>query len=100
MRVVDAAGNEVGEVAVVKMGDPEAVTTQGQVMDLDEPLLEVEKPNLPRPLAERLLRIGFIKVDRKGLFRRDAYVGADQIAKVDSGTVHLGVDQDALLTEA
>jgi hypothetical protein len=99
MRVVDAAGQEVGKVAVVKMGDPGAVTTQGQTPGLDAPP-EVEKPRLPPPLAERLLRTGFLKVDRKGLFRRDAYAGADQIAKVDSGTVHLAVDQDALFSEA
>jgi hypothetical protein len=98
MRVVDAAGNEVGRVTVVKMGDPGAVTTQGQI--LNEPSLEAEKPHLPPELSERLLRIGYIKVDRKGLFRSDVYAGADQIAKVDGDTVHLAVDQHLLFSEA
>jgi len=74
------------------------VTTQGQTAGWDASL-EVEKPQLPPPLAERLLRTGFLKVDRKGLFRRDVYAGADQIAKVDNGTVHLAVDQDMLPAE-
>jgi hypothetical protein len=99
MRVVDAAGNEVGRVTVVKMGDPGAVTTQGQIL-LNEPSLEAEKPHLPPELSERLLRIGYIKVDRKGLFRSDVYAGADQIAKVDGDTVHLAVDQHLLFSEA
>jgi hypothetical protein len=69
-------------------------------LDLGEPELDVPPPKLPPELAERLLRTGYIKVDRKGLFRHDVYAGADQIAEVENGTVHLAVDQDMLLTEA
>ncbi len=92
MRVVDADRNKVGTVELVKMGDPEAVTTQGQDTGLDE-------PHLPPPFADRLLRIGFIKVNRKGLFSRDVYVAATEIDRVNDDTVVLAVPQHMLLTE-
>ena len=92
MRVVDADGNKVGTVELVKMGDPEAVTTEGQDTGLDE-------PNLPPPFADRLLRIGFLKVDRKGLFARDVYVASTEIDRVDNDTVVLSLPQHMLLTE-
>jgi hypothetical protein len=92
MRVVDADGDEVGTVELVKMGDPGAVTTEGQDTGLDEPYL-------PAPFADRLLRVGFLKVDRKGLFSRDVYVAATEIDRVDKDTVVLSVPQRMLLTE-
>ena len=100
MRVIDSTGHEVGRVTVVKMGDPEAVTTQGQTLGLDEAGLDISRPDLPPELAERLLRVGFVKVDRKGLFRKDAYIPADQIDRVEDNIVRLGVSQDALMTGA
>jgi hypothetical protein len=90
MRVVDSAGNEVGKVEFVKMGDPEAITIQGQEPDL--------LPPLPRPLAERLLRVGYVKVDRRGIFAGDAYVPATDIDRVEGDTVHLSVPKSMLLT--
>lgn len=40
-----------------------------------------------------------LKVDRKGLFGRDLYVAADEIDRVEDGTVYLSVPQNALLAE-
>src|SRR3954453_16839493 len=37
----------------------------------------------------RLLRIGFIKIDRKSFLRPDAYAAADEIDHVQDGRVHL-----------
>jgi hypothetical protein len=91
MRVVDADGDEVGKVEFVKMGDPEAVTIEGQ--DLGA------LPKLPRELAERLLRTGYLRVDRKGFLAKDAYVSATDIERVVGDTVHLDVDKDMLLAE-
>jgi len=97
MRVVDASGKEIGEVDFVKMGDPDAVTTRGQD--------EETRPNVPPPFADRLLRIGYIKVDRKGLFARDAYAAASEIDRVEDDPVKgdkviLKVPEDMLLQEA
>ena len=93
MRVVDASGRQIGKVELVKLGDPDAVTTQGQETVRGEPRISGE----PREL---LLRKGFVKVDRKGLLRPDAYVAADQIDRVEGDTVHLSVtDQDLLSDE-
>jgi hypothetical protein len=90
MRVVDATGKDVGRVEFVQLGDPDAVTTQGQARAGIE-------PRVPGELAERLMRIGFVKVDRKGFFKSDAYVGADEIDRVEGEIVHLLVKDDALL---
>jgi hypothetical protein len=107
MRVVDQAGSELGRVELVKMGDADAVTTAGQQGDHPEGglvgvlgrLIGGGEPNVSEPLAARLLRKGFVKVDGKGLMDRDLYVAADQIARVDGEDVHLNVSQQALIDE-
>jgi hypothetical protein len=91
MRVVDASGKEIGKVEFVKLGDPEAVTTQGEETEGGEPRVSGE-------LRERLLRVGFVKIDRKGFLRPDAYVAADEIDRVQGETVHLTLDDKALLS--
>jgi hypothetical protein len=96
MPVRDSQGNEIGKVELVKMGDPGAVTTVGQDVD--------QKPALPPAFADRLVRIGYLKVDRKGLFARDVYVAATEIDHVEEDAVKgdkviLNVNQDMLLAE-
>jgi hypothetical protein len=92
MAVRDSIGRTVGTVALVKLGDPEAVTSRGQDADDDE-------PHVPGELRERLLRIGFIKIDRKGLLRADAYAAADDIDRVQDSVVYLAVEDKRLLAE-
>ena len=90
MQVADASGSTIGKVVLVKMGDPEAVTVE------HDPKAE---PYVPDELAERLLRTGFIKIDRKGLLKPDVYAGADEIDTVDRDLVRLSVPVDRLATE-
>jgi hypothetical protein len=92
MRVFDAAGKEIGYVEFVKLGDPEAITTLGQEADNGEPRVAGE-------LRERLLRLGFIKVDRKGFLTSDAYAAADEIDHLQDGAVHLTVADKEMLRE-
>jgi hypothetical protein len=91
MPVVDASGKEIGKVEYVKMGDPDAVTTMGEEAEGGEPHVAGE----PR---ERLLRMGFVKIDRKGILRPDAYVASDEIDRVEDGVVHLLVHDKSLLS--
>jgi hypothetical protein len=92
MSVIDAAGERIGNVSFVKMGDPEAVTAQGEETGDGEPHVVGE-------IRQRLLRTGFIKIDRKGLLRPDAYAAADQIDRVAGDSVHLSVTETGLLRE-
>jgi hypothetical protein len=92
MKVVDASGKEIGKVEFVKFGDPEALTTLGEESELGE-------PHVPGELRERLVRAGFVKIDRKGFFRPDAYVGADEIDHVENGVVYLSVEDKSLPNE-
>ncbi len=101
MSVVDVAGERVGVVELVKAGDPDAATPQGQVAD--GLVAEVKgafgggEPRVPSELASQLVRVGFVKVDGRGILGRDVYVAAVQVKDVVDGVVHLGVSQTELL---
>lgn len=108
MRVVDAAGDDIGKVDFVKMGDPQAATTMGQGMgdaggtgDILGDVGDVfqggdDAPDVEEPMRSQLLRTGFIKVDGKGWFDKDHYVPADQIAGVSGDAVTLTVAKEGL----
>ena len=99
MRVVDAAGEDVGSVEYVEMGDPEAATTAGQearstgLVDVaaDAIVPGEGEPEVPEPLRTRLLRTGFIKIDGPGLLERDRYVSSERIRDVSEERVQLSV---------
>ena len=106
MTVVDKAGAEVGKVELVKMGDPESITTEGQRVGESEGVVHAladsifgAEPDVPGPLAARLLRMGYVKVDGKGLLETDRYVASDQIGEVDQDVVRLNVSKDELSRE-
>jgi hypothetical protein len=108
MTVVDSAGEKVGDVEYVQMGDPQAATTRGN--EPDEPGLigqvgmailgDEREPDVPEPKRSQLLRYGFIKVDGPGLTDADRYVRSDRIAGVSGDTVTLTVPKDELPTES
>ena len=106
MAVVDAAGERLGTVELVRMGDPSAATARtyeqptaagivGQVLDA----FAIEEPDVPEPLRSRLLQAGYVKVDGPGLTGSDRYVRADQIAAVNDDTVRLTVAKSQLPVE-
>jgi len=103
MRVVDATGEDIGKVAYVKMGDPDAVTTQGNertTTGLTERFAEVVapdgEPDMPEPLRTNLLRTGFIKIKGHGLFSKDHYVSSERVRDVSGDDVRLDVAKDSL----
>ena len=107
MRVVDAAGEEVGKVEYFEMGNPEAATTAGQEMR-STGLVDVaaeaivpgeDEPDVPEPLRTRLRRTGFLKIDGPGLFERDRYVSSERIRDVTNDQVHLAVRKEDLPKE-
>lgn len=96
MRVLDANGDEVGTVDDLKMGNSGAATAEGQTAGGDDGFFE----DLVKGLAgggdeiseqqrERMLRLGYIKVDRKGFFKDDLYVVGDDVQRVIGDSVHL-----------
>ncbi|WP_460463897.1 hypothetical protein [Arthrobacter pigmenti] len=54
--------------------------------------------DLPEQFRERLLRLGYIKIDSKGLFKADCYAGADRLARVEDDVVHLNIDSSELIS--
>jgi hypothetical protein len=109
MTVIDSAGEKVGKVEGLKMGDPGAVTEQGNELQ-DTGLLgniaevfvgDEREPDVPGPMRARLLRSGYIKVDAPGfLIETDRYVSADRIASVEGDTVRLRVLKDQMVEES
>jgi hypothetical protein len=101
MSVVDLAGEHVGIVELVKAGDPEAAASRGQttggLVEEAERALRSGEPRMPSELASQLVRVGFVKVDGKGILGRDVYVAAVQVKDVVDDVVHLGVSQTELL---
>jgi hypothetical protein len=103
MRVIDATGAELGKVDDIKMGDPAAVTTQGEEYDDGNLLDDIGRAvfggtALPEQIRNNLLRVGYLRVDGRSLFDTDYFVAADQIARVEGDTVHLTLAKDALPT--
>lgn len=94
MKVVSADGDEVGTVDSLKMGNPNAVTDEGQTTgESVGPLTEFfgdifGDADLPQERQERLLRIGYIHIEGKWL-SHDSYVAADEIDRVEADTVYL-----------
>jgi hypothetical protein len=93
--VVDSSDKEVGTVKFVKMGDPTAVTDQGQE-DRDPGIWGLggdsyDLGNLPEQARHELLRVGFIHIDVS--WADDRFAAAGQIARVENNTVYLTVPE-------
>ena len=125
MQVIDSAGDDVGKVDMVHIGDPGAATTAGQSTDDDNAGVVVAAPlssgtntgsslgggsgvaglagmlgggeiDVDEPLRSQLLRTGFVRVDGKGWFGTDHYLPAERIASVSGDTVTLNTTKDAI----
>jgi hypothetical protein len=98
-RVVDSTGNEVGTVKFVKMGDPNAVTDEGQADDSPGFLGlggdDYDMGNLPEQARHQLVRVGFIHIDVS--LADDRFAAAGQIARVEDNTVYLSVPEANLI---
>jgi hypothetical protein len=92
-----------GGVAGVGAGAPGGLGAQGAMigakLSTDSADVGTTEPEVPPSLAERLRRVGYLKVDSKGWFHRDLYVAADQIIAVDSDGVQLSTSKDELIKE-
>jgi hypothetical protein len=105
MRVVDRIGDDVGTVKLVRMGDPQAVTSEGQggvggPLDAVAGLVGESEPDVPAQFAAQLLRTGYLKIDCSGVFAGDAYAPADEVAAVRDDTVHLSSVRGSLVKES
>lgn len=90
MPVVDVHGEKLGKVKDVHLGDPDAVTAEGQ-----ETVLDDDGP--PASAAHWLARTGYVRI-HKGIFGGDSWASGDDIASVDDDeTVHLAIDEGRLV---
>ena len=128
MKVVDASGDDIGTVRTLRSGDTSSSTVDdagGMAEDVGVVAVPGgtgtggstgigagsgipgvfgttagggDEPNVGEPAYSRLTRVGFIKIDSKGLFASDRYAGADQVDRVDGDTVYLSVGKDDLIS--
>jgi hypothetical protein len=102
MRVLDSEGEELGTVDDLKAGDPTAATGAGQGGSKDGGLMDDLArafgggTDLPRQTAERLLRVGYIRINRQGFLAGTAYAPADRLQDVIGDTVRLTVTSERL----
>jgi hypothetical protein len=106
MHVIDATGEDIGRVDMIRMGDSEAATTAGNTEMTPRPLDLVaeaiggeREPDVPEPLRSRLVRSGYLKLDGAHLLETDRYVPADYVRDVADDKVRLSVRRDDLIKE-
>ena len=98
MTVVDMTGERVGTVSAVSIGDPQAVTDQGQHVDesssdmLNELRSILGGDAIPDEQAHHLLRAGFVRVHR--LLHPDLFVTPAAPDRVEGDTLHLSIAAD------
>jgi hypothetical protein len=97
--VVDSTGKELGKVKFVKMGDPNAVTDEGQD-DSERGFFGLggdsyDMGNLPEQVRHQFMRVGFVHIDVS--WADDRFAGAGQIARVENNTVYLAVPETNLI---
>ncbi len=64
--------------------------------DADVSLLDVFEGGEDSGATERQRQTGYIRIDAKGLFSGDKYVGAENVASVNGDDVMLSVTRDSL----
>jgi hypothetical protein len=107
MRVVDGAGEDLGKVEYLQMGDPDAVTTAGnehRPVDLvgevmERALPDESEPHVPDPLRAELQRTGYLKIGGHGIGGKARYVSSECVSAVADDTVRLSVRKDDLARE-
>lgn len=106
MKVYDAQREEVGTVDFVHYADPEAVTTEtdrgagergdhadSNLADVADVLIEGDEDS---KATERMRLTGYMRIDAKGWFTGDKYVGADHVVEVNGDRVILNVSKDGI----
>lgn len=102
MDVFTVSGHRVGTIASVKMGDPDAVTADGQQSDHGGSIVGAiasvfdGSPNLPEERRERLLRLGYIEINGSGPGNH-MYESAEAVDRVTDEGVFL--NRTAALTQ-
>ena len=107
MRVVDATGEDLGKVEYLQMGDPEAVTAEGNEHRPDDlvgrvverALPEESEPDVPDPLRTELQRTGYLKIGGHGILGKARYVSSERASVVTGDTVRLSVRKGDLAKE-
>lgn len=108
--VCDSAGNKIGKVRKVYLGDVSgeagqpgtgpATTSSPDWRNetlIDDLAKGLTGDPLPETLRERLLHEGFIQIDTSGLFSSDRFALPDQIESVADDCVRLHVSKNDLI---
>jgi hypothetical protein len=95
MKVLDAGGDEAGTVEEVVLGQADTVDVEpiasgpGAVLGFFARSVGGRQPDVPEEQAERLRKVGYIKVDSAHLLGGSFYAPADSIADVAGDQVTL-----------
>jgi hypothetical protein len=105
MEVEDPVGERIGQVSYVHFGESggSALWSRGPGMRGERLAAEIGAepvPDVPPDIADRMLRVGYIKIDDKRRFRFDHHYYAlpGDIASVDASVVRLRAFSDDLIS--
>jgi hypothetical protein len=105
MEVENPLGERIGSVTFVHFGDSDSTDlwSRGPGMKGERLAAQIGAepvPDVPPDIADRMLRVGYIKIDDKRHFRRDHhyYVMPGDIASVKARVVRLRFFCDDLIT--
>jgi hypothetical protein len=105
MQAEDAIGERIGKVADIHIGGPDSIDIWNPEFSMPDEAFNMATgarlvPNVPAEIVDRMLQIGYIKIDDKRHFRRDHhyYATADEIVSVEANTVRLSKVCDELTT--
>ena len=103
MRVIDAEGAVLGKVSKVEQPNPKAADFEEMTIASTQDFINLTltaifgaSPRVPKEMAAKLFRVGYIKIDGHGFWSGSFFAGSDTIERVESGSVHLRLKRHEL----
>lgn len=110
MKVYDSTDTEIGTVEDFKFTDEDPSTPGPETRDVNpverernDDLVHIiarafaPNDNLSDEVKDKLMRLGFVRIDAEGLFAADRYITPDQIATTRDDRLVLNVPKSSLM---
>jgi hypothetical protein len=103
MRVIDADGTVLGKVSKVEPPNPKAADFEQMTAASNQDFINLTltaifgaSPRVPKEMAAKLFRVGYIKINGHGFWSGSFFAGSDTIDRVEGDGVHLRLNRHEL----